>query len=105
MGPIQPILSFSCFRGRFREFRVMTSTPEESSTRNRSTSKESRLGKFNSVRREGKRKTTAGVLEGFAPGNRVRGEENAPFSAVHPKKKRERKTAVEYLETDRGLSK
>ncbi len=41
---------------------------EESITRNQSTSKESRLNKSDSVRREGGRKTTADVLEGFAPG-------------------------------------
>jgi hypothetical protein len=35
--PVQLILSFSCFRGRFREFRVMIFTPEESLTRNRNT--------------------------------------------------------------------
>ena len=37
MGPVQLILSFSCFCGRFREFRVMIFTPEESLTRNRNT--------------------------------------------------------------------
>ena len=37
MGPVQLILSFSCFRGLFREFRVMIFTPEESLTRNRNT--------------------------------------------------------------------
>jgi len=39
MDSIQPILSFSCFRGIFREFRVMMFKSEESRTRNRSTSK------------------------------------------------------------------
>jgi len=46
---------------------------EESLTRNGSTSKESRLGKSDSVRREGKRKTTEDVLEGFAPGGSRKG--------------------------------
>ena len=39
-------------------------------TRNRSTSKESSLNKFDSVRREGRRNTTEDIREGFAPGAR-----------------------------------
>jgi hypothetical protein len=42
---------------------------KESHTQNRSTTKESRLSKSDSVRREGGRKTAADVLEGFAPGH------------------------------------
>ena len=77
--PSNRFFLFSVFLCDFRVFRVMMFTSEESPTRNRSTSKEFRLSKSDSVHGDGGRKTTAGVLEGFAPGIRLKERRKTPL--------------------------